>query len=266
MKYTLLILTFLFILACNRADKEAGENLITAHSITSDFSGIITQRDYKILYDEQSRVKQIRFQEIEYGDTTIADYTIEFGSKGQALKVYRQYLKSFRGADSIPELSIEFEYEDTTLKSISYDMVILGDIEYAEGNLRSVSYHYFDYISDRSKAIDTTRTLKLEIETDSRGNVTRITDKKRKIVYNDVNLSYDSTPNPFYLNILSLIPEPDFISYFSRNNWKQEITHDDLKKAIFTRTISYNEANYPTIIKSEDEFGLITTDSITYMK
>ena len=266
MKSTLIIISiFLSIVACSRNVDRSLDLNINELSIRSNFAGINIQKNYKTTFDSDNRLEQIRYQEIGYGDTLIVNYTIDYESNGLPFKIYSQFLKSFGGIDSIPRIAIEFEYENDTLKSLIYDQVILGDINYQKGNLKSLVYDYFDYNADMSKYIDTTRTRKFWIETDSRGNITRAYERKLyKKQYFDVKLTYDSMPNPYYLNVLCLIPEPDFIPFFSKNNWTQTMTNDDSSKIIESRSITYNKLKYPTIIKSVDEFDFVSIDSINY--
>jgi hypothetical protein len=266
MKTTTIIITiFLFTVSCSRNVDSSNVCYLEKLNIRSDFAGINTQKDYYATYDEQNRMKEVLYHQIGYGETLIVNYTIDYECKGLPSKVYRQNLKSFSGIDSVPRISIEFEYEYDTLKNVISDMGILGDIKYQGGNLKSIAYHYFGYNAPESKYIDTTKTRKFKLETNSSGNITRVQERKQyKIQYNDVIMNYDSMPNPYYLNLLSFIPEPDFIAFFSKNNWIQMITNDDSCKVLQSRAFTYNEHKYPTNIKTKHEFDFSTIESITY--
>lgn len=265
MKPVFIIITvILSLVACNSFNENNTDCLISKLNVRSDYAGINTQKDYSISYDKQDRLKQILYQEIGYDDTIIVNYSVDYGCNGLPSIVYRQNLKSFGGIDSVPRISIEFEYENDTLKSAIYDMVVLGDITYQGGKLKSLVYQYFDYNADRSKFIDTSKTRKLSIETDSRGNITKAFEKPLGNMYNDVILTYESMQNPFYLNVLSLIPEPDFLAFFSKNNWTKMITNDDSCKIIQSRSFTYNKLKYPTRIRTKHEFDYLTIDSIAY--
>jgi len=230
-------------------------NLILVQALFSQTCILDSIGDKKLSYNQFNKLDMISCETTFYNPYSQGTYYYKFNYNQDTLLESIIYYSINNLGDTIdsPFLFMEYEYSNGLLSKITNVGfgVITDDIVWNNNKIVEFKYYYL-----ANDTIDSTQTRILNF-TYINGNVSHSLYKELtgQIFSND-NYQYDNKFNPFYNSEIALLDGNIFI-YSSTNNWISSSGNS-------TRTIIYNQYDYPLIIATNWGNGNYNTETYSY--
>lgn len=156
-----------------------------------------------------------------------------------------------------PQIIKRFIFTNNKLSKITQSNVIYDDIIWENDKIVELKYYY---LTGGIIDLTQTRILKFTYENDNIKNF--IYKELSGLLFNDSEYSHDESINPFYMSELAL-NDGNMLNYSCKNNWLNSNRTGDFSTNS-TRTISYNQSNYPTSIITDYGNGNKSEETYSY--
>ena len=233
--------------------------LLISQTVVSSNCDLDSIGNKKIEYNELGKPNLIYYHTdlFEHGGKVIVYNKLNYDTNNYLSSISSYVIDSNEDTITKPQIIKQFVFKNNKLSKITQSNVIYDDIIWEYDKIVELKYYYLT-----GGIIDSTQTriLKFTYENDNIKNC--IYKELTGLLFSDSEYSYDASFNPFYMSELAL-NDGNILDYSCKNNWLNNI-ETGVSSTNSTRTISYNQSNYPTKIITNYGNGNNSVETYSY--